>query len=187
MESGEIGSFGGESRGGSIPEKGSNPVTSLIQEQRQKLILGDINQYYDMWSDMTLEKREQVSEAEYKVIKNVSLGLGFLFYDQLRDMKKAVFLVHLAHIRKDTGTDRVIMPYADAKMLQLAAAAVNVAYDTGREEDTPENVVKRTFTFTAVEHKAPNVQLPEYLTKGLDISHWSNKRTQPTNVVPDEK
>jgi hypothetical protein len=52
-----------------------------------------------------------------------------------------------------------VLPFPDAKLLQLVAAAVNIAYDPGGAEDTPENIKKRTFVFADLERKAQGIDL----------------------------
>ena len=49
--------------------------------------------------------------------------------------------------------DQFTLPYEDAKQLQRAASLVNVEYDPGEPEDTPENIAKRTFRLAGSEQK----------------------------------
>ena len=168
------GSGNGERRGNSQRGSAVNIVRGLIQ--RSQLHLPDINQYVQMWLDTSFEKHGQIPEKEYRTIINVGLGIRLLAYDQLTDMRKALLLVELAQKRTYDKVDRVVFPYEDARLLQMAAAAVNIPYDPGGAEETPENIKKRTFKFADPEEKAPNIQLPAYMTKGLDISHWSSAK-----------
>lgn len=48
---------------------------------------------------------------------------------------------------------QVAFTYEEGLLLRDAAAVVNVAYDPGEEEDTPENREKRTFRFADLERR----------------------------------
>lgn len=165
-------------------EQGSDPVAALVEKTRKRLKLGDINEYTQAWLDLGLETHGLVSETETRMIYHVGTALRFLTYDKLRDTRQALLLVELAKKRTHDKVDRLVLPYDDAHMLQQAAAAVNIPYDPGTPENTPENIEKRTFKFIAVEQKAPPVAFTQGITRLArdgDRSHWS------TNVVAGEK
>jgi hypothetical protein len=146
MERGEY-RPGGEqfAEGGTQEQSGVSPFHALIE--RQRLNLPDIGQYYDMWVNLLSETAGDIPENLTETIRNVSLGLGFLFYNQWGEMgytgraKQVAFQKRLQR----HGIDQLTLPYEDAKQLQQAASLVNVEYDPGEPEDTPENIAKRMF------------------------------------------
>src|SRR5216684_4066561 len=75
------------------PENTIDTVHALVE--RPQLNLGDINQYVQMWLDMIVEKRGQIPETQHRAIVNVGLGLRFLVYDELTNMRKALLLHRL--------------------------------------------------------------------------------------------
>lgn len=129
-------------------------VTDLIQ--RQQLSLPDINEYCLTWSDLRIETGSgRVPEALHQSIINVSGGLDFLLFDKVGEAQRESIKSEHKFVRRKLGIDRYVLPYEDAKLLQLAAAAVNVPYDPGEPEDTPENIKKRTFLFADLEDIPP--------------------------------
>lgn len=135
-------------------------VTDLIK--RQRLSLPDINEYCLMWSDLRVETSSgRVLEAVHQTLVNTSHGLDFLLFEKVKQTQQISILSELERKRKVLGIDRYVLPYEDAKLLQLAAAAVNIVYDPGEPEDKPENTNKRTFVFADLERKAQGLDLPE--------------------------
>src|SRR5205085_11257573 len=126
-------------------ESGVNPFDALIE--RQRLNLPDIGQYYDMWVNMGSELYGDIPEEQHQSMEHVSFGLGFLFYQQWGEMGYTGERKQVAFQRRlqRHSIDQLTLPYEDAKLLQQAASLVNVEYDPGDPEDTPENLAKRTF------------------------------------------
>ncbi len=148
MERGRFYQQFGETSRSASGEAGSarQVVTDLIN--RQRLGLPDINEYCLMWSDLRVETSSgRVPEAVHQTVVNVSNGLDFLLFDKVGEVQQESILSELERKRKILGVDRYVLPYEDAQLLQLAAAAVNVGYDPGGEGNTPENMKKRTFVF----------------------------------------
>ena len=134
--------FAGESQ---YEQSGVNPIDALVS--RTRLRVSDIGQYYDMWVGLLSESEGDIPQHLTETVRNVSYGLGFLFYQQWGEMgytgrsKQVAFQNRLERY----SIDQFTLPYEDAKQLQRAASLVNVEYDPGEPEDTPENVAKRTF------------------------------------------
>lgn len=130
-------------------------VSDLIQQQQQQI--GTIGDYCLMWSDLAADTVRQrgVSPEVYQTILNISMGIDYLAYtrrnDQLSDGQRSFIPKRFAEIQLEEGIDRVVLPYDDARLLQLVAAVVNIPYDPGEPEDTPENRKKRTFVFADLE------------------------------------
>ena len=112
-----------------------------------------------MWSDLAADtvRRREASPEVHRTISNISLGIDYLTFtrrnDQLSHGQRSYIPQKFSEIRQEEGIDRVTFSYDDAKMLQLAAAVVNIPYDPGEPEDTPENRKKRTFVFAVLEGK----------------------------------
>jgi len=155
-------------RSGSQQGSAVNFVRGIVQ-QRQ-LNVGDINDYCLMWSDMKLNAHRGLSSEAYQTVKNVSRGLDFVLFDKVRPTQQGSILRELAEIQQEEDIDRIVLPYADATLLRSAAAAVNIAYDPGSPENTPENLKKRTFVFADLKQKAE-----------------SKNVSKLTRVVPDVK
>ena len=138
---------GGEqfAEGSAQEQSGVNPFNALAEQAR--LNLPDIGQYYDMWFNMHSELEGDIPEEQHQSMKNISLGLGFLFYQQWGEMGNTGRAKQIAFQKRlqRRNIDQFTLPYEDAKLLQRAASLVNVEYDPGEPEDTPENVAKRTF------------------------------------------
>ena len=142
--------------GGSAQDQsGVNPFDALIE--RQRLSVSDIGQYYDMWVGLLSESEGDIPQHLTETVRNVSYGLGFLFYQQWGEMgytgqsKQVAFQKRLAR----HNIEQFTLPYEDALQLQRAASLVNVEYDPGAPEDTPENNAKRTFQLTESEGEPP--------------------------------
>jgi hypothetical protein len=135
-------------------------VTDLIQ--RQGLHVGTLSEYCLMWSDLSADtvRRKEVSPEVHRTINNISLGIDFLAftkrYDQLSPGQHSYIPQKFSEIRQEEGINHVVLPYDDATLLQLAAAVVNIAYDPGELEETPENIKKRTFVFAELEDLPPS-------------------------------
>ena len=148
---------GGEqfAEGSAQEQSGVNPFDALIE--RQQLNLPDVGRYYDMWVGLLSESEGDIPQHLTETVRNVSYGLGFLFYQQWGEMgytgrsKQVAFQKRLAR----HNIDQFTLPYDDAKQLQRAASLVNVEYDPGEPEDTPENIAKRTFHLAASEAEEP--------------------------------
>ena len=130
-------------------------VTDL--NQRQRLQVGTISEYCIMWSDLAADtvRRREVSPEVYRTISNISLGIDYLAYtrrrDQLSHGQRSFIPQNFAEIQQEEGIDQVVLSYEDARLLQQAAAVVNIPYNPGEPEDTPENIKKRTFVFADLE------------------------------------
>ncbi len=126
-------------------------VTDLMQ--RQHLNVGDIGQYYDKWVQLASEIHGYVPAETHETVKKVGLGLGFLFYNQWAETgytgrsKQVAFQKSLQRERNYFGSRQLELTYEQGQILRDAAAAVNMAYDPGGHENTPENRKKRTFVF----------------------------------------
>jgi hypothetical protein len=132
-------------------QSGVSPFDALAEQAR--LNVPDIGQYYDMWLGLLSETEGDIPQNFTETIRNVSYGLGFLFYQQWGEMgytgraKQDAFQKRLQR----HNIDQITLPYEDALQLQRAAGLVNVEYDPGEPEDTPENVAKRTFRLAGSE------------------------------------
>jgi hypothetical protein len=141
--------------GSTREQSGVSPFDELVEQTR--LNLPDIVQYYDMWVNMQSELYGDIPEKQHQSMRNVSFGLGFLFFQQWGEMgytgqsKQVAFEKRLAR----HSIDQFTLPYGDAKLLQQAASLVNVEYDPGEPENTPENIAKRTFRLTGSEAEEP--------------------------------
>jgi len=136
-------------------QSGVNPFDALAEQTR--LNVPDIGQYYDMWVGLLSESEGYIPQHLTDTVRNVSYGLGFLFYQQWGEMgytgqsKQVAFQNRLER----HSIDQFTLPYEDAKQLQRAAGLVNVEYDPGEPEDTPENIAKRTFRLAGSEAEEP--------------------------------
>lgn len=136
-------------------QSGASPFDALAEQTR--LNLPDIGQYYDMWVNLLSESAGYIPQRVTTSIENVSLGLGFLFYHQWGEMGYTGRSKQVAFQRRlqRHGIDQFTLPYDDAKQLQRAASLVNVEYDPGEPEDTPENIAKRTHSLADIEGEVP--------------------------------
>jgi hypothetical protein len=136
-------------------QSGVNQIDALVEQTR--LSVSDIGQYYDMWVGLLSESEGDIPQHLTETIRNVSYGLGFLFYQHWGEMgytgrsKQVAFQKRLAR----HNIDQFTLPYEDALQLQRAASLVNVEYDPGESEDTPENLAKRTFRLAGSEAEEP--------------------------------
>jgi hypothetical protein len=154
FKAGLSGNGNGERRGRGEAGSARQYVTDLLQ--RQRLSLPDINEYCLMWSDLRIETGSgRVSEEVHQSVVNVSGGLDFLLFDKVGEAQRDSIISEHNLLRRKLGIDRYVLPYEDAKLLQLAAAAVNVPYNPGEPEDTQENIKKRTFLFADLEDIHP--------------------------------
>jgi hypothetical protein len=172
MERGRFYQQFGEKSGSGEAGSARQFVSDLIQ--RQGLRLPDVYEYNMMWSGLAAltihtplaaDERIGVTPEIHRTIVNVSRGLDFVLFNELGKSQKGKglqrrILAELTEIRQEEGTDRLVLPYEEGLLLRDAAAAVNIAYDPGEPEDTPENVKKRTFVFADLEGiplSTPNV------------------------------
>ncbi len=146
------------------PGSAVDVVRGLIQQQ--ELNLGDIGNYYDEWINLQSESAGYIPQSVTTSIRNVSIGLGFLFYNQWGEMghtgrsKQGAFQKRLQRWYEEYQGE-LVLTHEEGIMLRDAAAAVNVAYDPGEPEDTPENIQKRTFNFADLEQRALYGDMPE--------------------------
>ncbi|SRR5579875_657628 len=161
----------GETSGGGT-ERRIAAVDSLIEQTR--LNVGTISDYCTQWTDLAIYARRTLREtlpeneidAICTTITNIRHGLDYLAFtrrhDQITEGHKLFVLEDIpAMLNEYQGTDRVVLSYGEARLLQMAAAVVNIAYDPGEPEDTPENVAKRTFIFTDLEQRVLHGVTPE--------------------------
>ncbi len=141
--------------GNSQDQSGISPIDALVEQTR--LNLPDIVQYYDMWVNMHSELYGDIPEEQHQSMRNISFGLGFLFFQQWGEMgytgqaKQVAFEKRLAR----HSIEELTLHYQDAKLLQRAASFVNVECDPGEPENTPENLAKRTFQLGSSEAEEP--------------------------------
>ena len=141
----------GETSGSGDAGSARRFVTDIIQ--RQQLRAGTISEYCLMWSDLAADtvRQRKVSPEIRQTISNISLGIDYLAFtrrhDQLSHGQRSYIPQKFSEIRQEEGIDQVTLSYENAKLLQTAAANVNIPYDPGEPEDTPENIEKRTFKF----------------------------------------
>ncbi len=143
---------------------GVNPFDALIEQTR--LNIGTISEYCTQWSDMAVFARRSGQPDEVtRTIWNVGLGLDYLAfterYDQISEGHKIFVREDIPQMLHEESTDQVVLSYEEARLLQMAAAAVNIAYDPGEPEDTPENIQKRTFDFADLEQRVLHGDMPE--------------------------
>lgn len=149
-----------ESGEGSASEQsGVSPFSAFVE--RPGLNLPDINEYCLKWSDMKLEtSRGRVPEEIHQRVIHVSNGLDFVLFEKLNLTQQASILGELQRHREVEEIEQFELTYEEGMILRDAAAAVNVTYDPG----TPEEVEKRTFTFSDLEATAS----PE----AIDLRDW---------------
>ena len=161
----------GNDQTGSVP----NPFDALIEQQR--LNLGTIDEYSDMWQGLTTltihspiaaEIRIPVTPELHEMIGHISNGLDFVLFEKVSAEKRGDILREqreLAEIQREEGMSELILTYEEGLILRKAAAAVNIEYDPG----TSEEIEKRTFKIADLEAKA----------QGLDVvmPYWTNFTT----------
>ncbi len=161
--------FAGESQ---QDQNGVNPFDALIEQQR--LNLGTIDEYSDMWNGLAALTINSPIAAEicipvtpeiHEMIGHVSDGLDFVLFEKVSATKRGDILREqreLAEIQREEGISELILAYEEGLILRKAVAAVNVVYDPG----TPEEVEKRTFKIADLEHKAQelDVVMPYWTT-----------------------
>src|SRR5438034_10369489 len=100
---------------------------------------------------MKLEtSRGRVPEEIHQMVIHVSNGLDFVLFEELDITQQASILGDLLKHLEIEEIEQIELTYEEGMILRDAASAVNVAYDSG----TPEEVEKRTFTFSDLEAKA---------------------------------
>jgi hypothetical protein len=158
-----------EEEGRSLPEEatgaastsraeaqGSNPFTALIEElhvqQHKKLNLPEVSKVYDMLVDLGSETAGDIPPELHDTIRSVSIGFGFLAFDQLPDGKKAAFIHRLRRDRTYYDRDWLMLIPEQAEIVKRMASAVNIAYDPGQ----PEDETKRIFQYADFENRVPD-------------------------------
>ena len=84
------------------------------------------------------------------MVIHVSNGLDFVLFTHLNLEQQASILREFQGYREAEGMEHFELSYEEGLILRDAAAAVSVAYDPG----TPDEIEKRTFTFSALEANA---------------------------------
>ena len=127
-------------------------VHGLTQRQR-RLNLPDINAYYDMWSHLLSESHGYIPQHLTQTIRQVRLGIGFIFYNHPQFSKDNQWKFQRTLQRwHEFYNGQLVLTHEEGEILRDAAAAINVSYDPG----TPEEVEKRTFKFIDIESKPPS-------------------------------
>jgi hypothetical protein len=134
-------------------------VTDLVQ--RQRLNIGDIREYYDSWVSLQSESAGYIPQPMERTIRNVSLGLGFLFYNRWSETDRPGRRMQVAFQKRlrrwhEEYKGQLVLTHEEGLMLRDAAAVVNIPYDPGEPEDTQENVKKRTFVFANLGDRSPS-------------------------------
>jgi hypothetical protein len=155
----------GERSAGDQSGNAASIVRGLVQQQR--LNLGTISDYCTMWNDIAANSVRVTPqpEAVRRTLGNITRGLDYLAftqrYNEISEGHRAFIREDMPILLRNEGTDQVVLPYEDAKLLQMAAAAVNIDYDPGQPENTPENLKKRTFNFTNLEERVLQGEMSE--------------------------
>lgn len=130
-----------------------DPFTSLIEkfplQEQQKLNLPEVSRVYDMLVDLGSETAGDIPPELHDTIRNVSLGFGFLAFDQLPDGKKAAFIQRLRRDRRYYNRDTLVLTPEQAAIVKRVAGAVNIPYDPGQ----PEEETKRIFPYADFENR----------------------------------
>lgn len=143
------------------PGAGNDPSESAINSihalmKQSRLQLPDINAYSLQWSDLKTETgRGRVPEAIRHMVFHVSNGLDFVLFEHLNLEQQASILREFQGYQEAEGIAHLELSYEEGMILRDAAAAVNVAYDPG----TPDEIEKRTFTFSDLEAHASSEAL----------------------------
>src|SRR6266567_6154958 len=138
-------------------ENAVNAIRGLT-ERRRGLNLPDKNEYVMMWKDLAAltipsgkePYRIRVPEEEHEKIVQVSRGIDFVLFNEVSTTQQASILRELQEHQQQEGIAQFVLSYEAGLILRDAAAAVDVAYDSG----TPEEEEKRTFNFSDLEAKA---------------------------------
>lgn len=136
--------------------QGSDPFTSLIAElhvqEHKRLTLPEISKVYDMLVNLGSETAIDFPPQLHDTIRSVSIGFGFLAFDQLPDGKKAAFIHRLRRDGKVYNRDHLTLTPEQAEILKRVASAVNIAYDPGQ----PDEEAKRVFPYVDFEKQVPD-------------------------------
>src|SRR2546421_9926363 len=158
--------------GSAQDQSGVNPFDTLIE--RQRLNLGTMDEYSDMWkglsaltinSPIAADIRIPVTPEIHHMIGQISTGIDFVLFGEVSATKRGQILRELAELQQEEGSNEFILTYEEGMMLRKAAAIVNVAYDPG----TPEEVEKRTFKIADLEQKAQELDVV--------MPYWTNFTT----------
>jgi len=135
--------------------QGSDPFTSLIAElhvqEHKRLSLPEISKVYDMLVNLGSETAGNITPQVHETIRSVSIGFGFLSFDQLPDGKKVAFIQRLRRDEKYHSRDHLTLTPAQAEILQRVAMAVNISYDPGKAEEE----TKRIFAYSDFVNRVP--------------------------------
>src|SRR5437016_6100971 len=109
-------------------QTGVSPFDALVEQTR--LNIPDVGQYYDMWVGLLSESEGYIPQNLTETVRNVSYGLGFLFYQQWGEMGYTGRSMQVAFQKRLArhSIDQFTLPYDDAKHLQRAASLVDVEY-----------------------------------------------------------
>ena len=144
-------------------ESAVTDIRGLI-ERRRELNLPDINEYVMMWKGLAAltipsgkePYRIRVPEEEHEKIVQVSRGIDFVLFNEVNTTQQASILRELQEHQQKEGIEQFVLSHEEGLLLKDAAAAVNVAYDPGGAEDTPDDVKKRTFVFADLSGRSPS-------------------------------
>jgi hypothetical protein len=141
----------------SHPEvQGTDQFTSLIEKfplQKQgKLNLPEVSKVYTMLVDLGSETAGDIPPELHDTIRSVSLGFGFLAFDQLPDGRKAAFIQRLRRDSRLYNRDKLVLTPEQAAIVKRVASAVNIEYDPGQ----PEEETKRIFPYADFENRVPD-------------------------------
>jgi hypothetical protein len=137
-------------------EESTDPFTSLIKkfplQEQQKLNLPEVRKVYHMLVDMGSETAGDIPPELHEIIRNVSIGFGFVAFDKLPDGEKAAFIQRLRRDSRFYNRDKLVLTQEQAAIVKRVASAVNIAYDPGQ----PEEETKRIFPYADFENRVPD-------------------------------
>ena len=128
------------------------PFGSLIEtlrlEKQRTLKLPDVSTVYRMLVDLGSETSGHIPPELHETIRNVSIGFGFLAFDQLPDGNKAAFIHRILREQKYRNRDHLLLTPQQAEILHRIASTMNIAYDPGQQEDDTQ----RNFPYADVKN-----------------------------------
>jgi len=132
------------------------PFGSLIEtlrlEKQRTLKLPDVSTVYRMLVDLGSETSGNIPPELHETIRNVSIGFGFLAFDQLPDGNKAAFIHRILREQKYRNSNHLTLTPQQAEILHRIAGTVNIAYDPGQQEDDTQ----RNFPYADIEKRMPD-------------------------------